>query len=408
MPHRSPETYVRLLDSKRASSRGLPRQNDEIASKFVSFCCTPPEPKHYTDSETNTADNVALSSQQRAFIAVAVLICLLAAGSGIYLYRLRQPFAPSSEGEVSRILGQLPAGSPAIAYLDVAALRKLHDSPLTAILGLAGTGPQGHDRDYTAFVEGTGFDYTRDLDRAAVAFWPAGAKEAGHAGEGQRPPIIAEGRFDEQKIAAYARVPEKRTMHGAPSIYEVPGDPPVSFKFLSTTRMALASGKNADELLAAPSSPARDPAMQENVDRVAGAPIFALVAVDHLSKDFYANFKNVPQLERLARSVESLTLAGQPQGDRIDLTLDGPSDSLLKDALEVGTLLEISRMGTSMMLAGPKTKRQMTAEQATFLQEVASNLKVTHQDRLVRLQLELTPEMLAEPTSPNAAATTPK
>ena len=65
-------------------------------------------------------------------------------------------------------------------------------------------------------------------------------------------------------------------------------------------------------------------------------------------------------------------------------------------------------MGTSMMLADPKTKRQMTAEQATFLQEVASNLKVTHQDRLVRLQLELTPEMLAEPTSPNAAATTPK
>ena len=102
-------------------------------------------------------------------------------------------------------------------------------------------------------------------------------------------------------------------MHGAPSIYEVPGDPPVSFKFLSTTRMALASGKNADKLLAAPSSPARDPAMQENVDRVAGAPIFALVAVDHLSKDFYANFKNVPQLERLARSVESLTLAGQPR-----------------------------------------------------------------------------------------------
>jgi len=346
---------------------------------------------------------MAISPKKRAFLVVAVLVCLIAAGARIYVYRLRRPLAPATEGKVPRILGQLPAGSPAIGYLDVAALRKLRDSPLAEILGLAGTGPQGHDPEYTAFVRDTGFDYTRDLDRAAIAFWPPASEEAGQAGADQRLLIIAEGRFDEQKIESYARS-SGAAVNGSQFVYKVPGSPPVSFKFLSATRIALASGKNADGLLAAPSSPAHDPAMQANIDRVAGTPIFAVAQVDHLPKDFYATFRNVPQLEKLARSVESLTLAGQPEGDRIELTLDGTCDSL-KDALEVGTLLEFSRVGASLVLADPKTKRQMTPEQTMFLQKVVNDLKVTQQDRLVRLQLELTPDMLATAASPNVAPT---
>ena len=343
---------------------------------------------------------MAISSKKRAFIAVAVLVCLMTAGVGIYIYRLSQPFAPTAEGPVPDILDQLPAGSSGIAYIDAAALRKLHDSPLATILGLAGAGTRSHDPEYIAFVRGTGFDYARDLDRAAIAFWPPGTPYGGHDGGDQKLLIIADGRFDEQKIAAYARH-SGAAANGAPPIYSVPGNPPVSFRFVSPTRIALASGKNADELLTAPSSPTRDPAIQSNIDRVAGAPIFAVALVDHLSKDFYANFRNVPQLERLTRSVQSLTLAGQPESDHIGLTLDGECDSL-KDALEVGTLLEFSRMGASMVLADPKTKRQMTPEQSNFLQEVVNDLKVTHQDRLVRLHLELTPEMLAAANPPVA------
>jgi hypothetical protein len=60
-----------------------------------------------------------------------------------------------------------------------------------------------------------------------------------------------------------------------------------------------------------------------------------------------------------------------------------------------------------MLLADPKTKRQMTPEQSAFLGEVVSNLKVTHQDRLVRLQLDLTPAMLAA-AAPVSAASAPR
>lgn len=333
---------------------------------------------------------MAISSRNRAWVAVAVLVLLIAAGAGIYVYELRRSFAPAA-GQVPEILAELPAGSPAIAYIDVTALRKLPNSPLAAILGLARAGPQAQDRDYTAFVQDTGFDYTRDLDRAAIAFWPPTPQNSGKSGGEERFLVVADGRFDQQKIEAYARR-SGAVGSGPLSVYQVPGDPPVSFKFLSSSRIALASGKNA-ELPTAPNK-SSDAAMQADVNRVAGAPIFAVAQVDRFSNDFYANFKKVPQIEKLARSIQTLTLAGQPAANHIELTLDGTCDSM-KDALEVGSLLEISRMGASMVLADPKTKRQITPEESVFLGEVVDNLKVTRQDRLVRMQLDLTPQMLA-------------
>jgi hypothetical protein len=344
---------------------------------------------------------VPISSTKRALIAITVLVCIAAVGSGIYVYRLRRAFSGTSAGQVPEILGQLPSNSPGIAYIDVAALRKLHDSPLAAILGLANVGPQSRDRDYNEFVRDTGFDYARDLDRAAVAFWPGDTEKADHNGDSQRLLVIADGRFNEQKIAAYARRLGRITESASASIYKVPGNPPVSFRFVSPTRIALVSGEHAEELLAASPS-VHNPAAEPSIGRVAGAPIFAVVQTDHLPKDFYENLGKASQLEPLARSVQSLTLAGQPQGDRIVLALDVECDSV-KSSLEVATLLQFSRIGAAMALADPKTKRQMTAEQALFLERAVNQLKVTHQDRLVRLQLELTPQILAVATSPNPA-----
>ena len=52
------------------------------------------------------------------------------------------------------------------------------------------------DPDYLEFVRSTGFDYTRDLDRVAIAIFPTTPL----------PTVVtfAEGRFDQQKIIAYA------------------------------------------------------------------------------------------------------------------------------------------------------------------------------------------------------------
>jgi hypothetical protein len=339
-----------------------------------------------------------LSSRNRALIAVAVIIGLVAAGFGAYLYKQRHPLPGASSGAAPVLLGQLPADAPAVGYIDVASLRGLQNSPLSAILGLTSPGPQA-DREYAEFVRGTGFDYTRDLDKAAIAAWPQSLiTPAGGMGE-NRVLAIADGRFDQQKIKAYALRTGTVVARGTQQVYEVPGNPPLSFAFLSPTRMVLASGKNATELLAgAGGGKARDPGMQARIGRVAGAPIFAVARTDQLPASFYSNFGNSPQLERLARSIRGLTLAGQPDGEIIRVALDAECDSMA-NALQLAALLDILRMGSTMALSDPKTRQQMNQEQAAFLRAVVNQVKVAHQDKWVRLTLDVTPEMLAAPKS---------
>ena len=142
-------------------------------------------------------------------------------------------------------------------------------------------------------------------------------------------------------------------------------------------------------------------AMQARIKRVAGAPIFAAARTEKLPNSFYDNFKNAPQLETLARSIKGLTFAGQPQGDRIDLALDAECDSL-PHAAELATLIDTFRMFGAVALSDPKTRRQMTKEQAAFLTALASQVKVTHQDHWVRMTLGVTPEMLGPPNPTHA------
>ncbi|MGH9714447.1 MAG: hypothetical protein ACRD5M_14205 [Candidatus Acidiferrales bacterium] len=340
------------------------------------------------------------SSTKRTLIAVAVILCVAAAGAGVYLYRQHRPLAGASSGAAPELLSQLPADAPAVGYINVAALRELRSSPLAAILGLSSPGPQA-DREYAEFVRETGFDYTRDLDRAAIAAWPQSlVPPAGGMGE-NRILAIADGRFNEERIKTYALRTGRIVTHGTQSVYEVPGNPPLAFVFLSPIRIALASGKNASELITASVGKPRDPGMQERIARVAGAPIFAVARTDQLPSSFYANLASSPQLERLARSVRGLSLAGQPDGDKITVALDAECDSMT-NALQLATLLDIFRMGSSMALSDPKTRRQMTQEQAAFLRAVINQVKVTHQDKWVRLTLDITPEMLGATRSNSA------
>ena len=339
---------------------------------------------------------MAISITKRALIGTAVLACMATAGAGIYLYRLRQPLAALSAGRAPDMLGQLPPAAPAIVYVDLAALRAIKNSPWAALFGPAVNGSR-EDRDYENFVQATGFDYQRDLDRVAIALWPASlTTPPGTMGE-NRVLTIADGRFDRQKIEAYALRLGKVTTHGTHAIYEVPGSPPVSLEFLSPTRIALASGNDSDNLLAPPNTLARDPAVQARIDRVGAAPVFAVARTDSLPPGFYGNFRNSPQIERLLHSVKGLSLAGQPDRDRIRMALDAECDSM-KDAIELATLLDGVRLIGSVALADPKTRHQMSPQQAAFLDALVRDAKVSHQDRWVRLTLDVTPAMLGSAT----------
>jgi hypothetical protein len=335
---------------------------------------------------------VPLTSPKRALTAVAVIICLVGAGLGVYLYRQRAPLPGPRAGQPPDLLSQLPGDAPAVGFIDVASLRKLQNSPLAAALGLTSPTPQA-DREYADFVRSTGFDYTRDLDKTAIAFWPRSLGTPSNILGDDRLLAIAEGRFDAQKIEAYALRAGRLLTRGTRSIYEVPGNPPVSFEFLSPTRIALASGNHAGDLLDEINSSALDPAMRSHVGRVAGAPIFAVARTDNLPPDLYQDFKKSPQLEELVRSVRGLSLAGQPDGGHIQMALDAECDSM-KNALKLATLLDGFRMFGSIALSDPKTRRQMSKEQAAFLQSLISRVKVTHQNNWVRLVLDVTPAML--------------
>jgi len=346
-----------------------------------------------------------------------VLLCLAAAAVAYYFWQARPlppivstlPGVPAA-GPPPDILSQLPADAPVIVYIDAGNLRTLQNSPLAAALGLASPGPQA-DRDYANFVRDTGFDYTRDLDHAAIAVWPAGVGTPDNVLGEDRVLDIADGRFDQPKIKAYALRTGKEIAGGPQPAYEVPGNPPVSLTFLSPTRIALASGRNSTELLArvsphASSSASRGPAMQSRIQRVAGAPMFAVARADRLPQSIYAPLHNSPQLEQIARSVQAITLAGQPDRDNLKVTLDAECDSL-KNAVQLAFLLETGKMAGSMALSDPRTRRQMTHEQYAFLEALINHATINHQNKVVRITLEITPEMLAAAPPPKPAASHP-
>jgi hypothetical protein len=334
-------------------------------------------------------------------VVAAIALVAVIAGA-LYFRHLRRPLPPligASASAPPDLMSQLPPSAPVVAYIDVGALRKLQNSPLAAMLGLVGANPK-EDRDYQQFVSGTGFDYARDLDTAAVAIWPVALLTPGGGLGTNQALAVADGRFDQEKIKSYSLQTGHVTALDGQPVYIVPGNPPVAIRFLSPTRIQLSTSETLKVPGPQPTA-AQNDGMRARIKRVAGAPIFAAARTDTLPPNFYDNFKNAPQLESLARSVKGLTFAGQPQGDRIDLALDAECDSL-PHAAELATLIDTFRIFGSMALSDSKTRRQMTKEQAAFLTELASKVKVTHQDHWVRLTLSMTPEMLGLSNSTHA------
>jgi hypothetical protein len=362
---------------------------------------------------------MAFSSAKRALIAVAALVLAAAVGVRILFHHARRAdqqhtdnrepavysASPQQAERAFALLAELPGNAPVVGYVDVEALVKLQGSPLSKLLGLRRRSPASQDTDYQRFVRETGFDYTRDLDRTAIAFWPAspGAMSKGSASD-NRAFAVADGRFDKKRIAAYALKSGKSLANGARTIYVVPGSPPVAFEFLAPTRIALTSGTKSQELLS-DSQVKMDRSFRAQVDRVAGAPLFAVARTEGLPNSFYANFNNSPQIESLARSVKGFTLAVHPQGNIIKVALESETVSA-QNALALTTLLEISRMGALMALANPKPNAQMTKEQTTFLDALLRQLKVSHEDRSVRLYLDITPSLLGDVQSGSRDAPT--
>lgn len=161
----------------------------------------------------------------------------------VYWAQRSQPQPPPRPIELAG-LAWLPAEAGLVGEVDLAQVRQ-HAWLVELLRGV--TGEEKVAPDYQAFVEATGFDYTRDLDRLWVgAFGPS------------RAPVVvgvAEGRFARQKILAYAR---QQSIQVVPQqgidMYEVKTGPPgpgrqraggapgtFAFAFLDDTHLAFAS-----------------------------------------------------------------------------------------------------------------------------------------------------------------------
>jgi hypothetical protein len=337
-----------------------------------------------------------LSRPRNLLLAIAAL-CAIAIVGGMCLYHSH--YTPPA-GEFPDLVGKLPAGAPAAAYINVSDLRKLKDSPLARLLGMATSGPQT-DQAYEDFVHNTGFDYAHDLDQAALAFWPSQANSQAnspaspstHSDDGDTL-AIADGRFDRQKIQAYALRTGVLITSGKHSFYRVPGDPPVVFEFLSATRVALASGPNAEARLLSTDSPGLDLSIRALVNHVGGSPFFAVARADVVSPMIYASIGKSPEISAMAKNIQGLTLAGQPSSDSIDLALDAECDSIAS-ALQVSTLLDGLRIFGSLALSDPKTKGRMTKEQVKLAEELLAQVKIHQQENWVRISLSVSPSMLS-------------
>ncbi len=325
---------------------------------------------------------------------------VVAAAAYLYLrYRAGPDLAP---GPLPGLVEQLPADAPVKAFIDLAALRL---SPFSAQLMALAPAPV-EDSEYKSFVQETGFDYSRDLDRAALAMWTDSPKPA--------LVVIAEGRFQRDRIMRYALRSGSVRKHGSTDIYEIRATPAagesaksnagkkaIELAFLSQNRLALAEGGPRDAALNPAHASARDPAQRDRLARVAGASFFATARIENLPENLSLQGMHSEQLVHLLRSLQFASLAGRPEGDRLVLALDAECDSAT-NAFQVSTLLDGLRLYGRLALEDPKTRRQLTPQLAMLLDTVVRAGEISSQGNRVRLRLELTPQMLGAPAKPAA------
>lgn len=195
------------------------------------------------------------------------------------------------------LLKRLPTANAMVLYVDFDALRR------GGVLQLLDGSKTGQDPEYKNFVAATGFNYTRDLDTAAVAFAPAGKY------------LLLRGRFDWPKLEAYVKSQQGQC---ANSVCRMVGSTPerrISFFPLRSSVMAMAVSTDdfAAQRLATPGS-GPDP-------EVPHAPLWLSIPPSVLRSS-----ENLPEGTRMfAHSIDradTVSLELAPEGNRLAARLN--------------------------------------------------------------------------------------
>jgi len=323
---------------------------------------------------------------RKKLLAGIVVAAALLAGGWLYFH--------SQSGDPERVredfLSRLPADSTSVVYLD---LKELRASAFLAKI-LAWAPHPAADEEYTKFVQATGFDYERDLDRVGIAF----------SGTSQKPKTmaIAEGRFDQKKIEAYsAHFGVLKTAAGK-TIYQVTlSNPPrtIYFTFLRADRVAICN--DAACFFEASEKSLNAEEWREHFLRMAGTPLFGVMRQDsallsELSQRNPGGWRS-PQLATLLGQLQWVSVGGRPDGEDLRVVAEGESSNettirQLNDML--GGLLILAQAG----LDDPKASKQLDPKLREAYQTLLKTAEVQKQDRgtsqSVRLILEVTPPLL--------------
>jgi hypothetical protein len=338
--------------------------------------------------------------KKTAIVVLCLVVVVLAAAGYYFLHR--HPIATDSmPGTAPTILSQLPTQAPYVVYADVASLRS--SAFLNRLIALIPT--PNEDPDYLEFVRSTGFDYTRDLDRVAIAIYPTTPVPT--------VVILADGRFDQQKIASYALRTGKSEERDGHSLYVLPASTPggeVTVRFISADRIQLVSHPQGKTLAPTDTSDPTGAAVKERINRVAGSPLFAVVRMDAVPKDVMIGSFRIDTITGSMQGVKWLTLSASPSQQNLNVALQGECESTLQ-ATQLNLALGLVRTMARAYLSDKNTRKQFTPQGADALTKLVKQADISTTGNRLQLAVSLSPEILdglAAPPPVKAPAAAPK
>jgi hypothetical protein len=262
--------------------------------------------------------SVNISRRRRLVFGVFVIAASVTFG----IYERNRLAAASARGMLQR----LPAQSAIVLFLDFDTLR------LGGILNVLSQNKIAEDPEYQTFVRATGFDYRRDLDRAAVSF---GREEEF---------FVVKGKFDWKKLAAYAIAQGGACDH---SLCRMPGSTPerrISFFPVQSNLMALAVGSDsfAATRLATLQSDAVEP-LETPVD-----PVWLSIPADHLKRPDHLPAGTRMFATALA-SADKILLSLGPEGQQFEARLNVTCRTAEDAASLAGQLQQATSLLRSMI-----------------------------------------------------------
>jgi len=315
-----------------------------------------------------------------------VILALSLAGTFVYVRNhSSDPLAIRNE-----MLARMPTSANAVVFLDLAALRS---SPFLAQLFAWAPRP-APDEEYAQFVQATGFDYERDLDRVALA--------VSRASNGSIFLVIADGHFDHRKIEAYARRSGRSETRNGATIFSIAPNgtsQAMFFTFLREDRMAWTNDPSAAALFLRPDPLAAE--WRERYARLAGTPLFVVIRQDSgtastLAQQTPGGFRS-PQLAALLVQLQWISIAAKPDGNLLRVVAEGECESeatmrQLNDILS-GILL-LAQGGLNGADARSKLDPQLREGYLELLQSAEVQKVDRGSSKSVRVVFDVTPKLL--------------